>query len=299
VRPERDDGEKAEQDWCGAQDCFVGPLALGFNTEMSADFFECDLNLPATDEPRKDVAGKSLEIRCEEGLRLKFTFGIADEEPADRHRPDTGAIPECGAAGDLNEAIGSAVPETDAVALPGDFAILEEGGEFFLGLALDRRPASAFAPLRREVEQVGIEAQARDDTNMVTDGGEEFDGRKRAVGDQNNIAIGKPAVDLQGGLTGPIEQRLGGSRLSEVEAFGGGEQREEGQRHDAVGPWHLHEQHGRKPAQAAGFDEVPLGGADWIAIDAAGADLRSPAPLDGVIEPDHDRGAGRHKGFDQ
>jgi hypothetical protein len=110
---------------------------------------------------------------------------------------------------------------------------------------------------------------------MVADGGEEFDGRKRAVGDQNNIAIGKPAVDLQGGLTGPIEQRLGGSRLAGVEAFGGGEQREQGQRHDAVGPRHLDEQHGRKPAQAAGFDEVPLGGADRIAIDAAGADLRS------------------------
>jgi hypothetical protein len=113
---------------------------------------------------------------------------------------------------------------------------VEEGGEFFLGLALDRRSASAFAHLRREVEQVGIEAQARDDTNMVADGGEEFDGRKRAVGDQNNIAIGKPAVDLQGGLTGPIEQRLGGSGLAGIEAFGGGEQREEGQRHDPIGP---------------------------------------------------------------
>ena len=35
--------------------------------------------------------------------------------------------------------------------------------------------------------------------------------------------------------------------------LGRGEQGEEGQRHDAVSPWHAHEQHGRKPAQAAGF----------------------------------------------
>ena len=64
-------------------------------------------------------------------------------------------------------------------------------------------------------------------------------------------------------------------------------------------PAHAHEQHGGKPSQAAGFDEMSLGGADRIAIDAAGTDLGSPAPLNGVVDPDHDRRAGRHKGLDQ
>ena len=36
MRPESDDGEHAEQNWCGAKDCFIGPLALGFDTEVSA-----------------------------------------------------------------------------------------------------------------------------------------------------------------------------------------------------------------------------------------------------------------------
>jgi len=36
---------------------------------------------------------------------------------------------------------------------------------------------------------------------------------------------------------------------------------------------------------------MSLGGADRIAIDAAGTDLGSPAPLDGVVDPDHDRRA--------
>src|SRR6516225_12277296 len=118
---------------------------------MSTDLFESDLDLPATDEPSKDVAGLSLEISSEKGLGLELTFGIADKEPADR-----------------------------------DFR-----------------------------------------------------------------------------------------------------------------PWDLHKQHGRKPTQTAGFDEMPLGGADRIAINAAGADLWSPASLDRVIKPDDDRSTGRDEGLYQ
>ena len=81
---------------------------------------------------------------------------------------------------------------------------------FFLRLAFDRLAAAAFVLWWREVKQVGIEAQACDDTNTVAGGGKEFDGCKRAVSDQDDIAIGKPAMDLQCGLTSPIEQRLWG-----------------------------------------------------------------------------------------
>ena len=71
--------------------------------------------------------------------------------------------------------------------------------------------------------------------DMVADRGKKFDGCKRTVGDQNDIAIGKPAMDLQG-LARPIEQCLGRSRLIGIETFGGSEQSEKGQRHDAIGP---------------------------------------------------------------
>ena len=56
---------------------------------------------------------------------------------------------------------------------------------------------------------------------MAADRGEEFDGCKRAVADQDDIAIGKPAMDLQGGLARPINKRLGCPRLVGIEAFGG------------------------------------------------------------------------------
>jgi hypothetical protein len=45
--------------------------------------------------------------------------------------------------------------------------------------------------------------------------------------------------------------------------------------------------------------KCPLDGTDRIAIDAASADLGAPAPFDGVVEADHDWGAGRHEGLYQ
>src|SRR6266704_4316156 len=56
VCPERDDGEQSEQNRSGAKDRLVGPLALGFDAEMSAHFLEGDFDLPTTDEPSEDVA---------------------------------------------------------------------------------------------------------------------------------------------------------------------------------------------------------------------------------------------------
>ena len=81
-------------------------------------------------------------------------------------------------------------------------------------------------------------------------------------------------------------------------ALGGREHGQEGQGPDAAGPGYGREQHHAEPAQAAGFDEVAVAGANGITIDAARLDLGPPAPLDGVIEADHDRSL-RHEGGDQ
>src|SRR6195256_586493 len=182
---------------------------------MSSHFCKCDLDLPATDEPNENVARTSVEVGGEESLRFELAFGIADEKPADRHRRDAGAIPHGGAGGDFDKAIGSAVPETDAVALPRNFAILDDGGQLLQRFTLDRSPAAAFALLRWKVEQVGIETQARDDTDIVANRGEEFDGCERAVTDQDNIAIGKPAMDLQAAWRAQSSSVLGARVLSE------------------------------------------------------------------------------------
>jgi hypothetical protein len=81
--------------------------------------------------PGKDVARTGVKIGCQKGLRLKLASGVADQEPADRYGRHATAIPQCDAAGNLDDAVGSAIPETNAEALPTDFAIFEDGGELF------------------------------------------------------------------------------------------------------------------------------------------------------------------------
>ena len=155
---------------------------------MGADFLEGDFDLPAPDEPSNDIVGMRAEVGCEEGLRLKLAARIADQEPADRYWPDAAAIPQRGATGDLDEAVSPAVPLTDATALPRYSAILEDGGELVLWLTLEWGATAALTPGRREVEQVGIHAQAGDDADMPAHGGQEFECRKGAIGDQDDGA---------------------------------------------------------------------------------------------------------------
>src|SRR5271157_3815381 len=108
---------------------------------MSSHFRKCYLDLPPTDEPGENIAGASVEVGGEEGLRLELACGIADEKPTDRHRRHAAAIPDGGAAGDFDDAVGSAVPETDAVPCQETLRSLMMADSFFRGLPLiGRRP---------------------------------------------------------------------------------------------------------------------------------------------------------------
>jgi hypothetical protein len=145
IGPQRDDREQGEESRGCAQDGVVGPLTLGLDAKVSADLLKSHLDLPATDEPGKNVMGMRIEVGRQECLRVEFAARIADEKPADRNWRNAAAIPQRGAACDLNDAIGPAIPQADPVALPGDLAILEDGGKFFVGLAFDRPAATPFA----------------------------------------------------------------------------------------------------------------------------------------------------------
>src|ERR1700681_1631912 len=190
VCPECYDREQSEQDRCGAKDCFIRPLALGFDAKVSANFRKRHLDLPAADEPRENVARASIEVGGEECLWLELTSRIADEKPSNRYRRHAAAIPQRGAGGDFDEAVGSAIPKADTVTLPDNPAILDDGGQLFQGLTFDRPAAAAFALLRREVEQVGIETQAGDDTDMGADRRKKFDGCKRTSPAQHSPPLG-------------------------------------------------------------------------------------------------------------
>ena len=139
---------------------------------MRAHFLECDFDLPSADEPAEDVLRLGVEIGCKEGLRVELTGRIANQQPADRDGWKAAAIPDGCASCDFHEAIGSAVPQADPTAFPRNFAILEKCGKLFVGLSFDWRPAAALAFCWRELEQVGIKSQTRDDADMLADGGE-------------------------------------------------------------------------------------------------------------------------------
>ncbi len=183
--------------------------------------------------------------------------------------------------------------------LPDGFGVAQAFGELGQPLSFDRWSPAAGAFGRRRRKEVGVETQSGDDADAASDCGKEFDGGESAVADQDDAAAGKPAVDLQDGLAGTIDQRLRGARLVAIEALRRSQHGEEGQRHDAARPGHLDQQLGTEPTQTAGFDEVSLGGANGIAVDAAGPDLGSPPSLDRIVETDHHRRIRLHEGGDE
>ena len=66
MRPQRDDGKQGEESRGGAQDGVVGPLTLGLDAEVSADLRKGDLDLPAADEPSKNVMAMSNKVGRQE-----------------------------------------------------------------------------------------------------------------------------------------------------------------------------------------------------------------------------------------
>ena len=110
---------------------------------------------------------------------------------------------------------------------------------------------------------------------------------RRRFGSQRLVCRLALGLDPRDRLPGPRRQRLMALAMGFAPARRGRQDGEERQSPCPLGPRYRHCDHQRQPAQAAGLDEVPLGGADRIAIDAACLDTRAPATLDGVVNPDH------------
>ena len=136
----------------------VGPLALGFDAEMRAGFLEGDLELPARDEPLENIGGSGVEIGAEEGLWLQFAERIADQQPSNGQRGQAGVVPDGGAGGDLDDAIGAAIPEGNGVALPDRIGIEHDLAELGQALALERGASASSAPEWRGGIKIGVEA---------------------------------------------------------------------------------------------------------------------------------------------
>ena len=149
------------------------------------------------------------------------------------------------------------------------------------------------ASRRRRREQIGVEAQPRDETNIAANRADQIERREAGVGDDDDTALGRPSANLENGLASPVGQLLVSTPVGGGVAFGRGEDGEKRQSPASPGPWHGNHGHHGEPAQAAGLDEVTMRGAHGIAVDAARRDLVAPAALDGVVDADHDPSGGR------
>ena len=124
------------------------------------------------------------------------------------------------------------------------------------------------------------------------------DGRKAAVGHRDHPPPRRPTGDLRQHLARPARELFVAPVALGSVSLGGRQHGQEGQTPDPPGPGHGREQHDAEPAQAAGLDEMPVAGADRVAVDPPRRDPGAPAPLDGVVEADHHRTV-RHEGGDQ
>ncbi len=255
-----------------------------------------DLDLPAAHEEGDDGVRLEVGVGVEEGLQVALDVGVSDQHPADGFGRRAGTVPECGSGEDLEGLVLLvAVPVPDRGRGPDGVGVVEVHVELRQRLSLDSRPPLLTGWARRwRREPAGIEPQPADQRGLRADGVGEFMGAEAAVADEDDGAVRQPSEDHQHDLARPFGQRLVAASLVFRPARRLRQQRQERQGLDAGQPGQRRQQHEAEPAPAAGLDEVAAAGADGIAVDAAGADARAPAPLDGVVEADFAR-AGRSK----
>src|ERR671929_69543 len=295
AQPQRHQRKQAEQGRRGAQDRQIRPLSLGLQPEVTARFLKRRLRAPAAHEPAQDVDRIGLHVGAQKRLGLLLPGNVAHQHPADRHLP-AGVVPQGCAGHDVEPALGPAIPAVDVDPLPGRGRVLEPVCQAWQPSALDPWPPdrTRLAP-RGWLIKPGIEPQSRDHTEGLAHVSQQFDRREAAVRHGDDPPLRQPARGLQQHLTCPVGQPLVPPAVFPAPALRGREHDQERQTPDASGPGHRGQQHDAQPAQAAGLDEMAVAGADRIAVDAAGLDLRPPAPLDGVVDGDHDRTL-RHEG---
>ena len=66
-------GEQSQQGWRRSLNCQVRPLALSFQTQMSAGFLKGYFESPAHDEPIQNLNRVSRLVRSKESRGFKFS----------------------------------------------------------------------------------------------------------------------------------------------------------------------------------------------------------------------------------
>ena len=112
-------------------------------------------------------------------------------------------------------------------------------------------------------------------------------------------SMGQPAAQLQDHLPCPVGEFLVAASLLLVIAFRWRQHGEEGQRPVATGPGDVSLPHQRDPAQPAGLDRIAAAGTHGVSVDTQGTDLGTLTPLQGFVDPEHQRAVAMVQMLDQ
>ena len=189
--PQADEAVQSQQHRRCPFDRVIGPLALGFDAEMGADFLEGGLDLPAAHEDADDFGRVHVRVGAEEGLGVLLARRVAHQDPSDGFGRRSGTMPECCFGEDFEcLVLHASAPAREGDRCPAGGGVVETCLELGPGLALlPGPPPLARSPRFGRREEAGVEPETADEGGVPRDAMGEFAGSETAVTDEDDRAV--------------------------------------------------------------------------------------------------------------
>jgi site-specific DNA recombinase len=162
------------------------------HSQMCSRFFKADFHPPAAHKPGQDLQRRVVRIGTDKGLRFIFTLWITHQYPANQDWIVSRFIPNAGLSVDLHLSLAAAVPMLDLKSFPPHLRLIQT--LLRRGTARPLHPWSPILsrlPFRGRVPQLGIQAQARNQTKVwpLAHRREQIEHGKTAVADKDQLSI--------------------------------------------------------------------------------------------------------------
>jgi hypothetical protein len=291
----RDDRIAAQQRWGGAGHGARMPLARRLQAPMRPRFFPRDVYGPAADPPGPDRLGWMVQVGRPQGRWLTTRVGIAHATPAAPHGWLAGVRPHGALGRHCYHAGSGAIPPLHGQRAPPRVRVGQHGLQGRAPGAL--QPGSPELPrctYRGRLIAGGLETPPRAQTGAgpradllapLPDG-------ITAVRHNDQGASRPPASHPRDDWPGALGQGLMTAALRRIEARRGTQDRQQGQRPDAPGPWPRGQQHPTAPAPAPHLDHMRVGGAHRLTLETSRAQVSAASARNRVIKTTDD--APRH-----
>ena len=196
-------------------------------------------------------------------------------------------IPNGGVGSNFDQAFLFAVPLLHGELLPMSLFSRRHLLQSWQAFAFLARPPQAALHRFGRLIQGSIHTEAGNHGHRIfqlTEPKKQLNHGKTTVPNHHQLALGQPPTNLQDHLQSPCAELLVLARLALVIALRRCQHRQKRQSPGASSPRNWRQQHQAQPTQATGFDEMTMTGADRIAIDPFGFDLRSTATFNGMVQ---------------